>query len=58
MKITFPDDFSDRLSPMLVKELRQGLRTKAFIGVFLALQIILGVILLGAVSVSSSYQAG
>jgi|688.fasta_scaffold01894_4 hypothetical protein len=58
MKITFPDDFSDRLSPMLVKELRQGLRTKAFIGVFLALQIILGVILLGAVSVSSSDQAG
>jgi len=58
MKIAFPDDFSDRLSPMLVKELRQGLRTKAFIGVFLALQIILGVILLGAVSVSSSDQAG
>jgi hypothetical protein len=58
MKIAFPDDFSDRLSPMLVKELRQGLRTKAFIGVFLALQIILGIILLGAVSTSSSDQAG
>jgi hypothetical protein len=30
-------DFSDRLSPMLVKELRQGLRTKFFVGVFLFL---------------------
>jgi hypothetical protein len=58
MKIAFPEDFSDRLSPMLVKELRQGLRTKAFIGVFLTLQIVLGIILLGAGTTSSSDQAG
>ncbi len=31
-------DFSDRLSPMLVKELRQGLRAKTFVIVFLLLQ--------------------
>lgn len=58
MKIAFPDDFPDRLSPMLVKELRQGLRTRAFIGVFLTLQIVLGVILLAAGTASSSDQAG
>jgi hypothetical protein len=58
MKIAFPDDFSDRLSPMLVKELRQGLRTRAFIGVFLTLQIILGIILLGAGTTATSDHAG
>lgn len=58
MKIAFPDDFSDRISPMLVKELRQGLRTKAFIGIFLTLQIVLGIILLAASTTSSSDQAG
>jgi hypothetical protein len=51
-------DFPDRLSPMLVKELRQGMRTKAFVGVFLALQIILGVILLSAGAAASSDDAG
>jgi len=34
-------DFSDRISPMIVKELRQGLRTKTFTSVFLGLQVIL-----------------
>jgi ABC-type transport system involved in multi-copper enzyme maturation permease subunit len=58
MKIAFPDDFPDSLSPMLVKELRQGLRTKAFIGVFLTLQIVLGIILLGAGTASTSDHAG
>lgn len=51
-------DFPDRISPMLVKELRQGMRTKAFVGVFLALQIILGVILLAAGAAASSDDAG
>lgn len=51
-------DFPDRLSPMLVKELRQGMRTKAFVGVFLTLQIILGVILLSAGAAASSDDAG
>lgn len=39
-------DFPDRLSPMLVKELRQGLRTKAFTGTFLFLQITVGLFVL------------
>ena len=51
-------DFPDRLSPMLVKELRQGMRTKAFVGLFLTLQIILGVILLSAGAAASSDEAG
>lgn len=58
MKISFPQDFPDRLSPMLVKELRQGLRTRSFIGVFLSLQIVLGIILLGAGTAATSDQAG
>lgn len=41
-------DFHDRLSPMLVKELRQGLRAKTFISVFLALQGFLAFVLLTA----------
>ncbi len=41
-------DFSDRISPMIVKELRQGLRTRAFTGTFLILQVILGFAMLGA----------
>lgn len=32
-------DFWDWLSPMVVKELRQGLRSRAFVGAFLALQL-------------------
>ncbi|MDZ4289508.1 MAG: hypothetical protein U0984_16200 [Prosthecobacter sp.] len=34
-------DFSDRLSPMVVKELRQGLRTRMFGGVLLVLHLLL-----------------
>lgn len=34
-------DFPDRLSPMVVKELRQGLRLKLFGGVYLTLHIVL-----------------
>ncbi len=51
-------DFPDRLSPMLVKELRQGLRTKSFIAVFLTLQAILGIILLMASATATSDHAG
>ena len=51
-------DFPDRLSPMLVKELRQGLRTRSFIAVFLALQAILAVILLAAGAGATSDNAG
>ena len=40
------NDFPDRLSPMLVKELRQGLRTHSFVILFLILQGLLALILL------------
>ncbi|MGB6223321.1 hypothetical protein [Haloferula sp.] len=49
-------DFSDRLSPMLVKELRQGLRAKTFVVVFLTLQVLLGFVLLASLGASSSPQ--
>jgi hypothetical protein len=52
------NDFPDRLSPMLVKELRQGLRARTFIAVFLSLQIFLGLVLLSAGAASSSDRAG
>ncbi len=39
-------DFPDRLSPMVVKELRQGLRTRLFGGVMLALHALLVLITL------------
>lgn len=40
------NDFPDRFSPMLVKELRQGLRTYTFVTLFLILQGLLALILL------------
>ncbi|MDP7495813.1 MAG: hypothetical protein QGI77_05255, partial [Roseibacillus sp.] len=40
------NDFPDRLSPMLVKELRQGLRTSTFVILFLVLQGLLAIVLL------------
>ncbi|MDB6076715.1 MAG: hypothetical protein JWO82_462 [Akkermansiaceae bacterium] len=46
--VTPLSDFHDRLSPMLVKELRQGLRAKTFVSVFLALQGFLAFVLLTA----------
>ncbi len=51
-------DFPDRLSPMLVKELRQGLRARSFIAVFLTLQGLLGIILLTASAAATSDHAG
>ncbi len=58
MPITHLTDFSDRLSPMLVKELRQGMRARSFTLLFLVFQILLGTILLTASAVSSSDSAG
>ena len=48
------DDFPDRLSPMLVKELRQGLRTHTFVILFLVLQGLLALVLLTAGAAASS----
>ena len=58
MALTHLTDFSDRLSPMLVKELRQGLRAKTFIGVFLSLQAFLAVMMFSATAASGSDRAG
>lgn len=51
-------DFPDHFSPMLVKELRQGLRAKIFTSVFLGMQLLLGIILLGAMVASESEHTG
>lgn len=58
MSLTHLTDFPDRFSPMLVKELRQGLRAKTFIGVFLSLQAFLAIMMLSATAASSSSQIG
>jgi ABC-type transport system involved in multi-copper enzyme maturation permease subunit len=51
--LTLLADFPDRLSPMLVKELRQGMRARGFIVLFLAFQGVLAFMLL-TVSINSS----
>jgi hypothetical protein len=51
-------DFPDHLSPMLVKELRQGLRARTFVIVFLVLQAILAMVLLATASASGPDMAG
>src|ERR1035437_8129724 len=51
-------DFPDHLSPMLVKELRQGLRASTFVIVFLVLQAILAMVLLATASASGPDMAG
>ncbi len=43
------ENFADWVNPMLVKELRQGLRSNAFLGMFLLSQVVLCFILLIAV---------
>lgn len=55
------NDFPDGVSPMLVKELRQGLRTYTFVILFLVLQGLLALVLMtagAATSSSSSDGAG
>ncbi len=58
MSLTHLTDFPDKLSPMLVKELRQGLRARSFTMLFLIFQLLLGFILLSAGAASSSEGAG
>jgi hypothetical protein len=58
MPITHLTDFPDRLSPMLVKELRQGMRARGFTLLFLIFQLLLSFILLTAGSAASSEDAG
>lgn len=49
------NDFPDWLSPVVVKELRQGLRTKAFVSTFIILQVVF-VLLIGIAALM--YTAG
>jgi ABC-type transport system involved in multi-copper enzyme maturation permease subunit len=51
-------DFADWLSPMLVKELRQGLRTRVFVGLFVGVHIALLFMLLIAISAGGRGQSG
>ncbi len=56
--MTHLTDFSDKLSPMLVKELRQGMRARSFTMVFLGFQCLLAFILLTAGASFESDNAG
>jgi len=58
MSLSHLNDFPDRLSPMLVKELRQGLRAKGFIILFMSLQVALGFVLLSTAANLDSNSAG
>lgn len=51
-------DFPDKLNPMLVKELRQGLRGISFVTLFIAIQAFLCFILLITAAVASHENAG
>lgn len=51
------DEFPEKLSPMLVKELRQGLRTHTFTVTFLLLQGILALVLLTAGPIAASEES-
>jgi len=52
------NDFSDRLPPMLVKELRQGMRARTFVAVFLGLQCFLALVMLFATTATSLTGTG
>lgn len=58
MSLTHLTDFPDHLSPMLVKELRQGMRARSFTLLFLFFQGLLALILLTAGAAASSDAAG
>ena len=51
-------DFSDKFNPMLVKELRQGLRGPGFVALFISFQAILAFILLFTAALASHENAG
>ena len=52
-------DFADWLSPMIVKELRQGLRTRTFTGLFMLIQVVMVILTfvsLSAIEVQSAVR--
>lgn len=51
------NDFPDALSPMLVKELRQGLRTNTFLVLFLLIQGVLALVILTASPIAASVES-
>lgn len=46
-------DFPTWLPPMLVKELRQGLRTRGFVGAFIIFQLLMALMMIGTVTSAS-----
>ncbi|MCU1421169.1 MAG: hypothetical protein JWN36_820, partial [Microbacteriaceae bacterium] len=46
-------DFPTWLPPMLVKELRQGLRTRGFVGAFVVFQVLMALMMIGTVTSAS-----
>ncbi|CAN5705845.1 hypothetical protein BH11VER1_BH11VER1_12590 [soil metagenome] len=42
--LTAPPDFADWFSPILVKELRQGLKTRAFVSIFILVQVVMSLL--------------
>lgn len=52
-----PRDFPGWLPPMLVKELRQGLRTKGFVGTLVGFQLVMLVLTLAALGTQSATTA-
>ena len=56
--LTHLTDFPDRFSPMLVKELRQGMRARGFIILFVSFQLLLAFILVSASAASGNDYAG
>jgi ABC-type transport system involved in multi-copper enzyme maturation permease subunit len=56
--LTHLSDFPDRISPMLVKELRQGMRARVFIILFLAIQFFLAATLLSTSLSNNAENAG
>ncbi|MEY4482921.1 MAG: hypothetical protein RL693_373 [Verrucomicrobiota bacterium] len=52
-----PPDFADWFSPILVKELRQGLKTRAFVSIFILVQVVMS-LLVGLQLLSMASGAG
>lgn len=50
-------DFADWLSPMIVKELRQGLRTRTFTGLFILIQVAMMVVTFVSLSAIDAQEA-
>ena len=51
-------DFPTWLPPMLVKELRQGLRTRGFVGAVMGFQFLMAILMMGAVVGSDAMAPG